>query len=488
MINDLNEQIDKTKELLENLPKNNKKNIKSYNEEVLNNYNYYKDLSNKLNNELLNRKNKLNNIKVNDNINKLKEEINLLEEDLNIICKYNTSYEKTNLDKYIYDISKYYKYNLDKVNLDITNIYNIFNSNNINLVSDNFFYSKYLKEYMTSFNKEEELQDLFESIYWKCSNILIHAELNFKSLYIKNKNIFDKSIKLKESKIDKTSILDRYYKLKKDLDILIFSDKYTIYNNFKNRVLNINEFKTDQIKSSYQTIFGKDYSSIDIEDVINYYFALKEYTDYLEVSYIFLDAKKILSNRKTYKSKSKSLLRSIKKEEFNLKKVNRKLEKNDNGKLLIKENSIIDKLKELYDNLSNSTLLDRLNKYIEDNTTYNEVLEIYTSNYLYLLNLIKSSNEDISIEDINKLIDTSKNILNSPYKSFMTHTLIGEEKDIKLVFSDCYSLVSYNINDELLDNVDEINNLRDKIYKIIIYYYIEKLNIDIDNIEFFCNI
>ena len=69
----------------------------------------------------------------------------------------------------------------------------------------------------------------------------------------------------------------------------------------------------------------------------------------------------------------------------------------------------------------------------------------------------------------------------------MEHTLIGEEKDIKTVFSDCYSLVSYNINDESLENIDEVNTLRENIYKIITYYYINKLNINILNIEFFCN-
>ena len=63
--------------------------------------------------------------------------------------------------------------------------------------------------------------------------------------------------------------------------------------------------------------------------------------------------------------------------------------------------------------------------------------------------------------------------------------MVGEEKDIKLVFSDCYSLVSYNINTDLLDNYDDISALRDSIYKIIIYYYINMLGINIEDIEFF---
>ena len=150
-----------------------------------------------------------------------------------------------------------------------------------------------------------------------------------------------------------------------------------------------------------------------------------------------------------------------------------------------KRNWIINKLKELYDNLSNSNLLDRLYGFLNNDTTYNEVIEIYYNNYLYLARLIKSLNEDVTMDEINNSINNLRNIYYSPYKTFLESSLLGEEKDIKLVFSDCYSLVSYNINTDLLDNYDDISALRDSIYKIIIYYYINMLGINIEDIEFF---
>lgn len=495
MINELNEKIEKEKEVLNTLPKNNKKNIKLYKEEVLKLYNTYKEYKNVLDKELDKRKKKVSNLNKNENIDLLKEEVNDIEENLYLLIDCNTSYEKSNLDKNIYNVSKYYKYSLDKVNDDILEIVNTFSSIGINLTINDFYYSKYLKEYLDALlNNNGDLLDIFESLYWKCSDILTHAELNFKSLYLKNKSLFDKYLLGKKNELFKSAsskdICFAYKTLKKELDLNMFEDEVTIYNLFNDRILNVNDFKTDAIKLSYKNIFNKDYSDIDIDDVIKYYYALKEYMDYLNIKYIIDDARSLLDSKGSYKSNLKSILKDIKKNESKLLKINKNIEKldkkgKDSGKYIILENSIINKLKELYDNLSDANILDRLYKYIDSDTTYNEVIEIYYNNYLYLVKLIKKLNEDISLDEINNLVSVVKDIYLSPYKTFLDSSLLGEDKDLKVVFNDCYSLVSYNINSDLLDSYDDINSLRDNIEKIIVYYYINKLNIKIEDIEFF---
>ena len=417
-----------------------------------------------------------------------------MEDNLYLFTDTNTSYEKSNLDINIYNVSRYYKYSLDKVNDDILQIIKTFTRLGINLTDKDFYYSKYLKKYLDALLNGRNVKDTFESIYWKCSDILTHAELNFKSLYLKNKNTFDKYYALKKNNLLKNTsskeIIENYKMLYKQLDNDIFKDKATIYNLFKDRVLNINDFKGDLIKKSYQNIFNKDYNNIDIDDVIKYYYALKEYMDYLNIMYIIDDAKKLLESKNNYKSNCKSILRDIKRNEYKLVKINKIINKIDNkskdsGKYIIMQNTIINKLKELYDNLFDNDLLDRLYKVINSDTTYDEVIEIYYNNYLYLTKLIKSLNDEVTLEELTNNIDIVKNIYFSPYKTFLKSSLLGEDKDIKLVFSDCYSLVSYNINVDLLDNYDEINDLRNNIYKIIIYYYINALGINIEDIEFF---
>ncbi len=494
MIDELNQNIDNIKEVLDTLPKNNKKNIKAYKDEALNIYNDFKNKRSILEKELEKRKIKISDLSVNENIEKERKELKFLEDNLYLFTDTNTSYEKSNLDINIYNVSKYYKYSLDKVNDDILQIIKTFTSLGINLTDKDFYYSKYLKKYLDALLNGRNVKDTFESIYWKCSDILTHAELNFKSLYLKNKNTFDKYYALKKNNLLKNTsskeIIENYKMLYKQLDNDIFKDKATIYNLFKDRVLNINDFKGDLIKKSYQNIFNKDYNNIDIDDVIKYYYALKEYMDYLNIMYIIDDAKKLLESKNNYKSNCKSILRDIKRNEYKLVKINKIINKIDNkskdsGKHIIMQNTIINKLKELYDNLFDNDLLDRLYKVINSDTTYDEVIEIYYNNYLYLTKLIKSLNDEVTLEELTNNIDIVKNIYFSPYKTFLKSSLLGEDKDIKLVFSDCYSLVSYNINVDLLDNYDEINDLRNNIYKIIIYYYINALGINIEDIEFF---
>lgn len=494
MIDELNQNIDNIKEVLDTLPKNNKKNIKAYKDETLNIYNDFKNMRSILEKELEKRKIKISDLSVNENIEKERKELKFLEDNLYLFTDTNTSYEKSNLDINIYNVSKYYKYSLDKVNDDILQIIKTFTSLGINLTDKDFYYSKYLKKYLDALLNGRNVKDTFESIYWKCSDILTHAELNFKSLYLKNKNTFDKYYALKKNNLLKNTsskeIFDNYKMLYKQLDNDIFKDKATIYNLFKDKVLNINDFKGDLIKKSYQNIFNKDYNNIDIDDVIKYYYALKEYMDYLNIMYIIDDAKKLLESKNNYKSNCKSILRDIKRNEYKLVKINKIINKIDNkskdsGKYIIMQNTIINKLKELYDNLFDNDLLDRLYKVINSDTTYDEVIEIYYNNYLYLTKLIKSLNDEVTLEELTNNIDIVKNIYFSPYKTFLKSSLLGEDKDIKLVFSDCYSLVSYNINVDLLDNYDEINDLRNNIYKIIIYYYINALGINIEDIEFF---
>lgn len=494
MIDELNQNIDNIKEVLDTLPKNNKKNIKAYKDEALNIYDDFKNKRSILEKELEKRKIKISDLSVNENIEKERKELKFLEDNLYLFTDTNTSYEKSNLDINIYNVSKYYKYSLDKVNDDILQIIKTFTSLGINLTDKDFYYSKYLKKYLDALLNGRNVKDTFESIYWKCSDILTHAELNFKSLYLKNKNTFDKYYALKKNNLLKNTsskeIIENYKMLYKQLDNDIFKDKATIYNLFKDRVLNINDFKGDLIKKSYQNIFNKDYNNIDIDDVIKYYYALKEYMDYLNIMYIIDDAKKLLESKNNYKSNCKSILRDIKRNEYKLVKINKIINKIDNkskdsGKHIIMQNTIINKLKELYDNLFDNDLLDRLYKVINSDTTYDEVIEIYYNNYLYLTKLIKSLNDEVTLEELTNNIDIVKNIYFSPYKTFLKSSLLGEDKDIKLVFSDCYSLVSYNINVDLLDNYDEINDLRNNIYKIIIYYYINALGINIEDIEFF---
>ena len=106
MTEELNNRINSIKEVLSNMPKNNKKNKLKYIEYLSNILKEYQQQIQELEKEIKARQDKiLIKIKQNtidfSNINIQKKEI---EEKLVIVNQYNTPYEKINLDKTIYEI------------------------------------------------------------------------------------------------------------------------------------------------------------------------------------------------------------------------------------------------------------------------------------------------------------------------------------------------------------------------------------------------
>ena len=194
MIDDLNKHYDEFKEVFNILPTNTKNNIKKkliYLEEEENNNNKNIEL---VRNEILNRINKFNNLKINNNIEKYNKEL----EKCNIVNEwnnYNTSYEKMHLDYYLYQLHRYYKEDLEGVNNCIKNILESFKRVDINITVEDFDFNDLASEYMNQIinNKSfEELKKTFEEIYWKNSEIIKIIEINFKSIYLKYERRIDK--------------------------------------------------------------------------------------------------------------------------------------------------------------------------------------------------------------------------------------------------------------------------------------------------------
>ena len=104
-MNNLLNNIETIKEMLDTLPKNNQKNIDKYLSivnEKLEVYNVYKK---EILNEIKFRRNKIKS-KINSvDTKSLEEEITDYEDVLYLTSKYNTPYEKLGLDKCIYNIS-----------------------------------------------------------------------------------------------------------------------------------------------------------------------------------------------------------------------------------------------------------------------------------------------------------------------------------------------------------------------------------------------
>lgn len=496
MLEEISKKIDDSRSMLSTLPKNNKKNVSRYDSKLREFLDEYQVLLQEVKEEICKRTSTLLNIKENKEIDLLEKEINNISNNLYLLSKSNSSYEKVGLELILYNISKYYKTNLYKVNENIREAIFIFNRVGIELTASDFNYSFYAMEYMRelflslSDLERVELKDSFEKIYWKCSDLLVHIELNFKYLYYKNKKKFDtyceKLILEFLSGRTREDVFLEYKKLKKQYDSLKREDSYRIIKSFEQKEFMTSDFSDSKIISMGNEIIDDNFGNDISNDLLKFYYSLSEYQDYLEVSYFIDDIKKDYLDKSSYKSETKVKFREIKKLERKLFSLNRKIDwfrkrKKDYDKLVIATEGIISNLKELYDNQEMNLFKDRIHLLVNEDTTYYEVLEFIVSNYEYLVWCVKNKNKEATDLEIKEELEKIRKILLCPYLTIINHMSIGSSKDIKIVISDCYKLSNFKVSTDTLEG--DIDGIKGIIKKLVIYQNMKKNNILVDDVK-----
>ena len=293
MITEFKEKIKVQMEVLEALPRNNKKNEKIYITKVIEVLDKYKEIKKITESEIIKRKNRYKSLEKNIKIDALTTKINSLKQLLPLINPYSSSYEKSNLDKVLYELGHFYENDLEKVNEDIKKTIQIFETVGVSLNVDDFNYSFYGKKYMTKFleNKTQELKQYFEELYWKCPDIITHITLNFKYLYYQNKKKFDLYYNTK--KFELINIKKEYENLYKEKEELIRNSAFLLQQSFLENKLNINDYSSDKIRKAYKSIVSEEKIDLIKNEVIKLYNNVIEYKSYLEFITIIDNIKKL---------------------------------------------------------------------------------------------------------------------------------------------------------------------------------------------------
>ena len=249
------QKMEAEKEILSTMPKNNEKNEQKYLgkvEDLKKEYEKYKEeIEVYLKSEYVS----FTNIKEDEEIDLLKSRIDTIEKVLYILSDEKNSLEKMNLDRILFNLSRYYRNNLENVNTEISECIKMFKEVEINLTKEDFDYSEYTKEYMGVFLEEkdyktsEKLKNKFEEIYWKCPEIIVQIGLNIRNIYLKNKSVIDKYYEKEKvallKKWDKSQeeIIKSYMELKKKLKEKQNEDKKTLLDKFLNGELKTQDYQ-----------------------------------------------------------------------------------------------------------------------------------------------------------------------------------------------------------------------------------------------------
>lgn len=508
------EKIIATKEVLLAMPKNNEKNKKKYIEKLDEIEKEYETYKNDIEVQLKKRyKNEVNQ-KPNKEIENLETRLSTIESTLDLLSQEKTSYEKMELDRIIYQLTKYYKGNLEKVNEQIKLALEKFSKVGIKITVEDFDYSQYARNYMETFLKELEKENInsdkikakFEEIYWKCPEIMIHIELNFRNIYLKKQATIDKYFEKEKNNLlkkwDKTTkeILNSYIDLKK-LKIQEESiDKKILLDKFLNKDLDFKEFEEEKVKSNCQKVLPKGIAQKIFENeetqnnVQKFLSSLYEYKNYMNFKFIIDDVKKYYQEKEQYKKAYAETKKKIDVAEKKLKKYNKKAEtkglfgkKKDNTNKLTEQKQLIGEIKEYYKELDLNKFYTKISTSITDNSSLYDVLKLADSYYNYLISCLIKNNKNITQEEMDIEIEKLDEFLKSPYHTIIEHINITEEKDVALIIKDRYKLLNFTVEKEDLD-IDNVDGLIETLENIQIGINMQKAGLNAKNIEQLCKI
>ena len=514
----INSQIDVDKEILSVLPINNKKNLQSYKEkaeEIKQSYVTYLD---QILSEMKRRTIKIKSVEQDKNIEKIEQQIKYMEK-IELLSDNTTSFEKMGLDETLYILRRFYKNNLELVNDAIVKCLEKFRVVGINLDAKDFEYSIYTKEYMTTFLEEmkkgdcnsTKVKDKFEQIYWKCPDIIIHIELNFRSLYLKNEKAINKYYEdakrqiTKEFGLNQEEAINKYENLKNQLIEEKNKDTALIVEKFLNGEKNTKDYELTSINKNYKKLLGKDIGEFDKEQVqeINKNISrlqnsLYEYKNYLRFKFIYDDVMQIYNSKEKYKSIYNQKLKQIKKLETKVFKSNKKMEKYANHRGLLQKifgrtnrlekinvnaNTQILELRNIYRDLEENKINNIISTVLNDGSTIYDVLLLACHFYSFLVNSTIDAFPDIMQDDIRSTIERFRRFIKYPRITIINNVKMLEDKDMALMIKDKYNLCNINITKEDLEE-DNVSNLLTVVNNICEYNYIINSKTTLEDIQF----
>ena len=516
----INAQIDVDKEILSVLPKNNKKNLQAYKDKAAEIGNEYSNYLSEIISEMKRRVIKIKSFVPDPKIEKITQEIQEMENKIVILNPNTTSFEKMQLDETLYTLKRFYRNNLELINESIIRAIESFKTVGIHLSANDFNYSVFTKEYMQvlleTIKKGEsnstKVKDTFEQIYWKCSDIIIHIELNFRSIYLKYEKSIDKYFEeekkaiIKEMGLKPDEIIEKYNNLYTQLIEAKNKDTALIVEKFLNNEIVPKDFEPTNIKKNYKRLLGKDLEEFDFDktqeinkNILRLQNSLYEFKNYIKFKYIYDEVLEIYKSKEKYKTICNQKLKQIKKLETKLFKTNKRLNRVENHKGILKKifnknnnrlekininvNTQILELRQIYREYEDNKIKNIIVSSFNDSSTIYQVLLLICNFYSFLVNTIIKEFPDIKQEDIFDTIEQFRRFIKYPKFTIINNVKISEDKDIVLMIKDKYYLCDINITKEDL-NEDNIFNFITIVNNICQSNYIKNSKTTLEDIQF----
>ena len=236
--------------------------------------------------------------------------------------------------------------------------------------------------------------------------------------------------------------------------------------------LKTKNYTDEKIKSNLSKVIEKD-AFQDFEEkkeeiltnVFKFLNSLYEYKNYMNFNFIIEDIKKYYKEKENYKKVYIDTKKQIDEKEKKLRKLNKKLSSNgffgmkkDITKQTAEQTTLIAEIKELYKQLDLNKFYNKIYSELKDDSTIYEALNLASSYYTYLTDVMIKNNKTITQEEIDEQIAELDEFLTIPYNTIINNMTILEEKDIAIIIKDRYKLLNFIVEKEdlTMNNVDTL--------------------------------
>lgn len=525
----IEEDIEAKNTLLSTIPITTKTNKKKYNQKIDEMIQIYEGYKNSVKKYIV-TKSKSFNIKVKtDNVDALKQTVEELEYIRKLLNPVNTYFEKMGFDSLLFDIKNYSDFNFNSMNEIIERFIQKFEQVGITLTSNNFDYTCYVKEYMSSFldirnngsGNYISLSKIFEKIYWENPELIRHIELNFRKLIKKYRKAFENYISSHQKEIMAKHNISNYKEcieqLKfaySELELATKENIQDIIELAKSGEIDIeNYFKDSKVRdSNFSSLMIEKIDPKDEEAMKRFYSNLEklktnieEYSNYIKFLPFFKDFKNEYEKqlpgvdqgqgtRGGQVNKLKTIASQIAEKESKLAKLNRKIFAGESSffdfksnipKGQLKHDSIIlaKELYTLYEEYDREGFREKVKSILNKFLTVPELLRLYNNYDYFKKKDIKRVFKLNSYEEVIKLSEEFDAFARNPNNIIINGVSLFEENNVAKIIVNRYRLYNINITEENFEPI-ELDELLNKIKFILRVNEIEKSPITVEKIWF----
>ena len=491
MIKELQKEFDEITANLEILPTNNAKNVEKYIEYIDGYIKKYTQMFKDAESEI--------NTRYSETLSKYST---LRFEEGNISINYGSfklsdsrvaSDEKMNLPYLFYKLRNSTSQNLQDVNKIIMDINESFKTVGIVLTEKDFDISENVNLYMKSLlTNSENIQDVFNNIFWKTSNLLGQIEINYRYLYNKHKNKIDDYFKQKYANFDYTKYLNSHRDLVSSNELAKHSSLKYIYDLFINGVYEVEDFVSEsRVQNLFNKVLADSSSDRNYECLIKLKNSLREYKGYLDYEYIINDFKELYSHQAEYKGLFDNKLKDIAKKESSVISFNKKINKKGLFKLnkkkldiaLNERNRLIDELINDYKELDELRIKDYILNHVTPETSLYNILVFTSYNLIYFVSLLERQGEEITVDNVNKQMLNLQKYLYDNYIDIINNIYINEDKQIDKIIVEMYKRNSIVLTEEDIA-AESIGKYIESVDKLITYFDVYTVMINLKDVDF----